>query len=159
MSLEGHPAWNELRQAVAELSTVSHANGIDYEPRGARDTSESIGGRRPPGSDREFPGDDYDAWLVSYQRRTTEYFAREADRVRSEEALVRLAALARETVESWRRAPLPVGGEPASMADPQWKRWVVESDWSVAQVVNRYGCSRQYVHRLRQGKDHVPVKR
>ena len=41
------------------------------------------------------------------------------------------------------------------MADPQWKRWVIEGHWEVKQIVNRYGCSRQYVHQLRTTDKHI----
>lgn len=155
-TLKDHPAWNELRQAVAELSTVSHARGTDFEAKGARDSSESIGGRRPPGTDREYPDrSEVDAWRESHYSHTPDYFRAEASRVRTVVELERLVVLARAAVTAWRRMPLPPGGEPASMADPQWKRWVIEGNWTATQIVNRYGCSRQYVYQLRNTDRHI----
>lgn len=49
-----HPAVREVRQAIAELSLISHVSGTSYDAKLAHDTTDDIGGKRPPGSDQEF---------------------------------------------------------------------------------------------------------
>jgi hypothetical protein len=94
-------------------------------------------------------------WELCYQRRTLDWFDRQAERCNTEARLNVLRDQILEVVQAWLRAPLRKE-EPLSMADSEWKRWVIESDWTVKAIVNRYGCSRAFVYRLRQGKDHVP---
>lgn len=181
LDLLDHPALQELRQAVAELSLVSHISALDYQGMvDAKDTTESKGGRRPPGADGEFkprkprhPGPDasekelatfdgkmtafqteHDSWLACYQRKTPSWFSGQVERCETEYRLVALADEARDVVDAWRRMPLPAGGEPVSMRESHWKRWVGEmladpkSGWDVKRIVNRYGCSRQYVYKV-----------
>lgn len=153
----------ELRQLVTELSLISHVSGVAYDGKASKATDEHIGGKKPPGGEQDRPHpprdddpkawaayrDELESWRSSYQRFTPTYFNDELRKCETTTRLRELRDQAASALAAWRRAPIPPGGEPASMADPQWKRWVIEEHWTTTQIVNRYGCSRQYVHQLR----------
>lgn len=164
-----HPKMTELRTLVARLGLVSHISGVAYDAKIAKPTDEAKGGRRPAGSDVDRPRRprpeasaeqwaayhaEREGWESSYQRRTPDYFRSEVERCETVARLEVLVNEAREALERWHHTPGTQGGEPESMADPQWKRWVIEGNWSVDRIVNRYGCSRRWVHRLREKENH-----
>lgn len=55
------------------------------------------------------------------------------------------AVLARE---DWRRRPLVNGKAPAK-ADPEWKRFIAESEKPSGDLAKEYGVSRQYINKIR----------
>jgi hypothetical protein len=154
---------SEIRRALAELELVSHAP-IGAYGRQAHDTTDSTGGRRPPGSDAEFrprkpstpfrEGDaasekvwsEYEeellAWEACYHRRTVDYYRR---REPSDALLIDI----RRTVEAWRRQRIPPGQAPAR-ADPQWKRYIAESNEDGGELARKFGVTRQYIHQVRK---------
>lgn len=154
----------ELRQLIAELSLISHTSGVSYDGKMSRDTSESIGGRRPTGGDREpkpfrpksgAPEKEWDDWEeeladweACYQRRTPDYFRREAER-RGVGALEALVVEARETLEAWRRTPIPAGQEPA-YGSAQWKRYIADSKEDAGVLATRFSCTRRYINMVRR---------
>jgi len=98
--------------------------------------------------------DDYDddltAWRACYQRRTAEYFARQLERCESEYRLKMLVAEARETLEAWRRQPIPPG-QPPEYGSPQWKRWIGESNKDAGELARLFGLTRQRIYQIRKG--------
>jgi hypothetical protein len=147
-----HPALAALRQAVAELSLISHVTAVNYDAKAPRDTSEDIGGRRPPGGDREHPNrkdvDEMVSYNASYHRRTVHYFVVQVERCETVERLIALRDEALSTLESWRRQPIPEGQEP-EYGSPQWKRFVAESREDAGELARRFGVSRRYINRIR----------
>lgn len=165
-------AQAELHQLVQRIALISHVSGTSYEGKIARDTSDEIGGRRPAGSDHEpkprkpkipliegnaasekvWDGymEDLAAWQLCYQRRTPEYFRRRLERCHTDAALQGLVVEARETLEAWKRTPIPAG-QPPALGDPQWKRWVADSDLPTKDLVRMFGKSRQYIQQIRSG--------
>lgn len=155
-----HSALQTLRQLVAELALISHAPTSNYGNRQPVDSGEDIGGKRPPGSDREMPNrrdmDEMTAFLASYHRRTPEYFRQELDRCSTVERLEELVVEAREALDAWRRAPIPPGQEP-EYGSPQWKRFIAESSEDAGTLASRYWnpttgrqITRQYIHKVRR---------
>lgn len=163
MNADQDQAWRELRQAVAALTLISHVSGIAYDGKASKATDEHIGGKKPTGGELDRPHrprdddpkawaayhEDLGSWQTSYQRFTPSYFTEEMRKCGTVTRLLELRDQATSALEAWKRTPVPAGGEPGSMADPQWKRWVIEGHWTTTQIVNRFGCSRQYVSQLR----------
>lgn len=141
----------ELRQAIAELSLISHGPTMAWG-RTARDTSEAVGGRRPGSTDEEYRPKDLAercAWDESYHRKTATWF-----RKRREAALGdvdRLAALRDDclhVVEAWRKRPL-VNGQAPAKADPEWKRYIAECGLDSGDLARQYGVTRRYINMLK----------
>lgn len=163
----------ELHQLVQRIALISHVSGTSYEGKIARDTSDGIGGRRPAGSDHEpkprqpkipliegnaasekvWDGymEDLAAWQLCYQRRTPEYFRRRLERCHSDAALQALVVEARETLEAWKRTPIPAGQEP-EFGSPQWKRYIGESREAAEVLANRFFCTPRYIRKVRKAQ-------
>ena len=150
-----HSAYGEkLCQFMAELSLISHTSGLSYEGKASLDAGEDIGGRRPPGGDREnthgLSPDEFASWLQSYHRRTVDYFRVELERCETVLRLRELRDECVETLEAWRHTPIPEG-QPPEFGSPQWKRWVAGvSRWMVASLARLFNCKRQYIHQIRK---------
>jgi hypothetical protein len=166
-ALLDHPLLGELRGLVAKLSLISHAP-IGAYGRQTRGSGEDIGGKPPRGGEVDRPrkpskdasADDWEAyheehaaWKVSYQRHTPSYFAAELERCETEARLVELRDEAEASLKAWRRGPMPVGQEPLSCADPNWKRWVGETSLSAGEIARKFDVSRQYVWRIKRAYD------
>lgn len=154
LELVTHPADRELRQAIAELSLISHASTGAYDGKITADTGEDIGGKRPPGGDVDRPGrsadmDERAAWLVSYQRKTPDFFRREREKCQTDGRLIALRDECRTVIEAWRRQPMPAG-QPPEFGSPQWKRWVAESDKDGGELARLFNTTRQYIHQIRK---------
>lgn len=141
---------HEIRQAIAELDLISHVNSVSLDTSD-RDTSDSIGGKRPPGGDQEHPktAEERSDYRTSYQLKSASDFRHRLKTAHSEHAKQAILNEARETLAAWKRAPLPTGQDP-QFGSPQWKRWVASSDLSAATIAHRFNVSRQYVHRIRR---------
>lgn len=161
---------DRLREAVASLSLISHTAAVSYD-KIARDTSESIGGKRPAGTDAEYrprrpkgpriegdaqsekAWDEFEeelaAWEASYHRKTPTYFQRKAVKCRSDRQLELLAVEAEETLAAWRRMPIPAG-QPPEFGSPQWKRWVAESPLDGGELSRMFSVTRQYIYLIRK---------
>jgi hypothetical protein len=143
----------QLQQVVVELTMVSHAPTPKYDKAGGPDQGDDIGGRRPPGSNREHPRkrdvQEFQDFLACYQRRTPEYFRSQARRCRTVQQLEALVVEARGVVEAWRRMPIPQGQEP-EYGTPQWKRFVAESSLSHAELARRFHVTPSYIAKVRR---------
>lgn len=53
-----------------------------------------------------------------------------------------------QALQQARRAPLPVGMEPA-YGSPQWKRYIGESTEDAGQLATRFHCTRRYINQIR----------
>jgi hypothetical protein len=151
VDLEVRAIDRELRQAIAELSLVSHGPTMAWG-RTARDTSEAIGGRRPGSTDEEYRPKDLAercAWDESYHRKTVAWF--QGQREEAADDPERLAVLrddCRRVVEAWRRRPL-VNGQAPARADPEWKRYIAECGLDSGDLARQYGCTRRYINMLK----------
>ena len=56
---------------------------------------------------------------------------------------------AEAALKAWLRSPDPPEGFPPSRADPKFKRWVVNSPKSNAEIARLSQCSRQYIAKIR----------
>ena len=157
-----------IRQALAELELISHAPTPAYSARTQHGSDEDIGGKRPPGSDREFrprrpklpliDGDpasekawrEYDedlaAWEASYHRRTVSYYQRQ---LRLHGVSSALLEDVERTIRSWRVLQIPAG-QPPALGDPQWKRYIGESDLSGGELARIFNVSREYIRQVRK---------
>ncbi len=110
--------------------------------------------------------DERDAWLASYHRRTPAYFRDELERrmIRVADiedgrivvdaadlrAIVRdLLTEATEVLESWERQRIPPG-QPPARADPQWRRYIGESNEPTQRLADRYGVTARYIQMIRR---------
>ena len=139
-----------IANVLARLELISHVSAVNPESSGeGKDTSEDIGGRRPPGGIMH--GDDYardeNGDLEPYPQRSFAYFRQEFARARTVAARERVLGEAEEALEAARRAPADTG-EP-EMSSPRWKRWVAESSLSHGDIARKYGCHRSYVKQIR----------
>ena len=156
--------FRDFRQAVAELTLISHTSGVSHEGRTSRSTDDAIGGRRPPGGDvdrprRPKPGasaadmneyyDALESWKESYLRRTPAYFISEFDKCRTTARLIELTEEARRTIEAWKITPLPSGDEP-EFGSSQWKRYVGASTRSIGDLARQFHVSRQYIIKIQR---------
>ncbi len=170
--LVADPKYRELRQLIARLELISHVSGSAYDGRAPRATDDEPGGQRPPGGRRDrprhpgpLPGsdaldselqayqerrDEWDAWLISYQRRTPEYFQRQLEDCHTAWRVEKLVTEARETLEAWHRQPMPRGVEP-EFGSPQWKRWIAESSLNGGELARKFNVTRQYIYKIRRG--------
>ena len=149
-----HPEYGELLQAIAELSLISHASTQQFDGERGGNSTEDIGGKRPPGGDMDRPGrdastDERMAWFSSYQRKTPAYFRRELERCKTVEQLECLGRECREVIRAWKVGPLG-GAEPKSRHDPRWKRWVFESEADAGVLAHQFGVTRRYINKIRQ---------
>jgi hypothetical protein len=167
MIKELHRVDATLRSALVNLELVSHAPTQNLAPI-PRDTSESPGGARPGGTDRDRPArnasdDERRAWEASYHRKTPSWFGnerrkvwdrhnRDGDDQRAIAGLESLLKQANECVLSWRKQPAMIGVleeviEPISFL---WKCMVADDDsGSIKQREDRYGIDRATIHRYR----------
>lgn len=146
------PRWrvNNRRGPVPHLGSHHAKGGDTMEPRGGdRDKPRFPGPKASAKLIAEYR-EDYASWLASYQRKTPDYFRLEVKKCETVERLVELRDECRAVVVAWKRAPLPVGQEPLSVKDPNWKRWVAESDLDGGTIARRFSVSRQYVHQIRK---------
>lgn len=120
----------EMIQLLAEMSVISEQRAHAYDAVQVHGGEKSHG--LGPLSDK--PMVDY--WRDRYNG-TTRITVRQT-----------IVAEAREALDNARRMPTS-RERPASMADPQWKRWVAESTATLATIAGWYSCSPQYVHEVR----------
>lgn len=141
-----------VRTGLARLEVVSHAPVRNYDGKARPSTDESQGGRRPPGSDAEYPGRDLGEWAAfqeAYVRRTPDYFRVEIAGCRTLAGLADIRREIDEVVEAWKRAPLPAGQEP-EYGSPQWKRWVAESPEDAGRLATRFNLTRRRINQIRR---------
>ncbi len=155
------------------LAPAENGKGERWRYRDTRPPIAHLGSHMPKGGDTQVPrGTDIDrprradgkeereAWFASYQRRTVGYFTIEftrchdrlldsGDELACQARLKALAKDCRDTVIAWKRAPMPVGQEPLSRADPNWKRFVAESTLDAGVLANRYDVTRQRIYQIR----------
>jgi hypothetical protein len=133
----------ELIQVINRIGMLSQVPAASLE-RSAPSTDDEIGGRRPKGG--IIAKDDFEP---DFALRSAEYFRRRLMRNSSPRAVTVLLAQARATLEAWRRMPVPKG-QPPALGDPQWKRWVAESDLDTGELARKFSVSRQYIQRVRK---------
>lgn len=155
-------ADRDLRTTIARLELISHAKTQALDPT-PRDTTNDPGGRRPTGSNHEHRPtnpEEHDDWQTSYQRKTVEYFTAHRRRVLTDlqndhddaRASVRLNRLHNECVaviHAWKHPPI-VEGQPPALTDPNWKRWVTETDRDTGSIAREFNVSRSYIRRIKQ---------
>ena len=145
----------ELRQVLAELELCSHVPAVNITPSG-RDAGTDVGGNRPTGGiDRRedrareelSTGDDPDRGVLL---RSAEHFRRRLAKASSERAEAAILEDARRALAAYRRAPKPRDLGHPMPSDPQWKRWVAESQLPAREVARKCSVSRQYVEKVRK---------
>lgn len=138
----------ELRNVIARLELVSHVSAVSLESSD-RDTSDDIGGQRPPGGlERKDERRDgvYDGQELFFTLKSADHFKRRLETAHTDRALRQILEDAQRSLAAFQRTP--IGGEPPR-CDPQWKRWVAESNEADGAIAFRHGVSRQYVNRIR----------
>lgn len=142
-----------FHELLARLELVSHAPTVNLSPTKGPSSDEDIGGKRPPGTDREHPDGsnlaEVSAFLDSYHRRTVGYYRRRVAKCETREQREALRLELVGTIEAWLRAPLPVGQEP-EYGSPQWKRYVAESREDPGVLATRFFVTRRYINKVRQ---------
>lgn len=140
----------DLRQVLVELEMMSHISAVNLNP-GSRDSSEGIGGKRPPGGVdrredryRPAPGETTDDERVL---RSADHFRRQLAKGRNPEYVLEEA---REALAAFRRPPKPRDKGHPMPADFNWKRWVAESDLPSSEIARKCGVTGQYVRRIRK---------
>ena len=138
---------SELAQVLAELDLMSHVAAVNLNPL-ARETTDDIGGKRPPGGvdyredgHRDFSTRPEDQRVL----RSASHFRDQLARGR---APSRVLLEARASLEAWRRMP-PPSSEP-EYGSQQWKRWVAESPLSHKELARKFNCSRGYIAQIRR---------
>jgi hypothetical protein len=133
----------ELRQAIMQIGMLSQVSAANLE-NNAKSTDDDIGGKRPSGG--IVAKDDF---AEGFALRSVEYFDRRLRRAHTARAVTELLAEAMATLEAWKRTPIPAG-QPPALNDPQWKRWIAETDLPPRDLVRMFGVSRQYIHQVRK---------
>lgn len=133
----------ELRRSVLKLTLISHANPANLDPSHGT-TTESKGGKRPPGGIDRF-GD----YQLSYRQKSADHFVHQLRYVRTVEDLEQLAQDAHDAVDAWKRTLIPEG-QPPEYGTPQWKRWVAHSPLGTGELARRFSVSRQYILRIKR---------
>jgi len=142
----------ELKQVICELELCSHVSAVSLDSSG-RDSGEDVGGKRPPGGvdraedrvaepERQKKDLNADRGLP----RSAAHFRRRMAKARTERALEAILADAKRALVAWKRAPriaAPVLG------DPQWKRFIGESNEPTSALASRYGKTPQYINRVK----------
>lgn len=143
----------ELRQAIAELSLISHGPTMAWD-RTARDTSDAPGGRRPGQKDSEprpRDKDEFKAWLESYHRKTPDWFRRQRERaLGNEQRLMRLRDDCRRCIDAWRKCPPQPSGIEPERGSFVWKCQIADDDrGTIKQREDLYGVDRSTIYRYR----------
>lgn len=139
MSLE-----KEVRDVIAALHLVSHVSAANLGSS-ARDSGESIGGKRPPGGiDRE--GDREREWPM----KSAEHFERRLAKAYSQRALTEILADATRSLDAWKRQPAPTKSNEPKLSSPQWKQYISESIESHGALAGRFGVTRAYIQEIRK---------
>lgn len=137
-------ARHELAQIIARLRTISHVNAIDYEGRSqTSETSESIGGKRPPGGiDRR---DDREP---DFRLKSADHFATRAAGCRSISDYRSVLIDAQLALKAWTHPPEQTNPEWGSLA---WRRQIVRDVESGRRTFDKalqfYSISRATLYR------------
>jgi hypothetical protein len=137
---------DQMRQVLVQLEMCSHVSAAQ-PGSSARDASEGIGGKRPPGGidrkeDRE-PFEDDKRGL-----RSADYFRRRLARAHSQKTLQTILTEAEASLEAWRKQP-PPGIEP-EFGTSQWKRWIGESTEGYGALAARFNVDKSYIQQLKK---------
>jgi hypothetical protein len=143
-----------LRTVLAHLDTVSHVNSTQDYSTGpiARDTSDSLGGRKPSHGAGEHPrgAKEVESFRSDYRLHSADEFKRRLAKAKSDTAKKAILSDAEEAIKAWKKSPLPGPNEMPPFADPKWKAWVAaHPEVSAASIADKTGLSRQYVTRVR----------
>ncbi len=134
----------ELCETIAALELVSQVAAANPSPSG-RDSSESIGGKRPSGGiDRQ--GDRERTW----EMKSADHFRTRVRNAHSERTLLTILVEAKQSLESARRAPKPTKQLEPEYGSSQWKRYVAESTESYGTLADRFNCERSYIQQVRK---------
>ncbi len=133
----------ELSETISALELVSQVPAVNLDPT-SRDSSESIGGKRPSGGiDRQ---DDRErAWDM----KSADHFRTRIQNAHSERTLLTILVEARQSLENARRAPKPTKQLQPERGHPQWKRFVAESKLPSNELAREHGCTTRYINMVR----------
>lgn len=172
-TLEARRVVNNIRQAIQELTLVSHAPSQSFDPAPPEDDAPArwrtsstsgpvphLGHHHGKTGDTTIPRGGID-WkgdrTPEYRQKSADHFVRRLKRLHDDprrthdvDELQPLLKDAREALEAWRKTPLVAGERPA-LADPRWKYWAANCDHTTADLVRWYGITRQYLHQVRRG--------
>lgn len=133
----------ELGALIARLELKSEVSAANLG-RSARDSNEDIGGNRPSGGiDYQ---DDRDSMSVL---KSADYFKRKRARCHTDAQFDRLIREIGLVLQAWQQMPLPAG-QPPTPDDPQWKRWVAESDKNAGELARLFNMTRQHIYQIRK---------
>jgi hypothetical protein len=113
--------------------------------RGSRDSSGSIGGKRPGGGINR-----RDDRVPEFRLRSADYFRQRAALAVTDESVEALIVEAEATLEAWARAPIPAS-QPPRPGDPQFKRWVAESPLESVELARLFNLSKRRINQIRAG--------
>jgi hypothetical protein len=105
----------DLREVIARLEMVSHVSAVSLESSG-RDTSDDIGGKRPPGG-LDHAGDREADWLL----KSADHYRRRAARAHTERALQAILQEALASLHAWQHQTPSVNPVWGSF---EWKRQI-----------------------------------
>lgn len=154
---------SDRKAPIPHLGAHRPKDGDTRTPRGGdleRKPRAPKGPRVEGDAQSEKAWDEYEAelaaWRACYHRRTPTYFKNQLERCETEYRLRLLVDEARETLEAWRRTPIPQGQEPQP-GDPQWKRYIAESKESAESLAARFWnpatrkpYGKRYINKIRQ---------
>lgn len=168
----------QIRQGLLELELVSHGRTASWGDKTSPDASDSIGGRKPSGSNVEYPRQDLTtderrSFESSYLSKTVEHYRRKLEgrfdrhtgehrpgllddpQLSDQERASQLEALLkdiRETVTCWRFTPPPQrAGVDPERGTFYWKCMVADDDrGTLKQIHQRHQISRMTLWRYRQ---------
>ena len=142
MTIHTSLEWKVARQAIMQLSFISHAPSANFEPS-TRSSTESRTGNRPPGGiDRR---DDREA---DYKQKSADHFIKRLNSANTLSDIRQIAIEATAALSAWRHAPL--GTLEPMVGDPSFRRWVLKQTAPDSELARRKGCSRQYINQIRR---------
>jgi len=152
--LEAQPRTKQLAQVLLELSMVSHVSGTSTDSSGGGDSSDDIGGKRPPGG-IDHKGDRSDA----FRQKSADFFvqryaglvkgvSRMSDEV-VEAIRDEILLEAESSLKDWRKTPEVAGKDP-DWGTWEWKCRVADDPRPSRVVAGHYGISHVSVIRYRK---------
>ena|SRR5277367_2457601 len=134
----------EIAQVLARLSICSEVSAANMDSS-SRDSSDDVGGKRPPGGiDHE--GDRDRDWAL----KSSQHFRKRLERAHSEAALRSILHDAERALELWCRRPKPTKAQEPIKDDPFWRRYIAESTENQQTLADRYGVSQPRISQIKR---------
>jgi hypothetical protein len=154
----------EIRQTLLELELVSQVPAASLGSS-SRDSTESIGGKRPPGG-VQWHDEGSDEEVKDFPQRGVEHFKRRIARVQrnaqrrldegvelelvERSSTASLRQILKDAKDALRAAKRQPPAKEPPFGSPQWKRHIAESKDGHGTLATRFGCSRAYIQEIRR---------